>query len=278
MAFGEKQRRIDELQGQVANLETRAGDLEAELVGIQPWVGLAQTIRDKNNEYAATMDLDTAVGLAIHDAAEEQRQALIMAAFGRLDPEKQLEMLVTTFGDGVLKEALEAERQRRLSLTDSDLAIDLLVKEAREFRRFRPSDLPKDAKVELFLYRKGSLDGYVEQDIKIPDPRGKTSANWARHIRGIAMGDGDIAVHNDTMHNIVPSNQHLYAYADHQTMSLQAPADDAHEQPLYFNVGVRIPEPADTTRHLSMDLDLGPVFVNDIDIFGVTKQATQQEG
>lgn len=274
MAFGAKQHKITALEGQVSGLEAQLQGLDTELTGLKPWIGLAQTIRDAAAEHAVTMDIETAIGLAVHDIAEEQRRALVMTAFNRLDPEQQLEMLVSTFGDDILKKTLEEERQRRLSLTDSELALKLLVKEAREYRRFRPSRLPKDTKIELFFYDKGRLDAYTTQPsddtITLPDPRDSSLANWARHIKGITVGDGGIAIHNDSISKYAGvSSTAPYAYRDHQIMSLCTPGDDSHEQPLYYGVGVRIPRPAETRLYSYMDLDLGPVFVNDTDIFGV---------
>lgn len=259
--FGRKQH-IEALEAEIAQLR----GVQQEVDALRPWIGLARTIKEETARYAATTDVDTAVNLAVQGASEEQRQNFVLAAFNQLNPERQLEMLATTFGDGIIKEALESERQKRLAQLETTNQLQAILNEAREHKRIRFADIPTDAKVEMYLYPNGKLDGRRRVNSEVGD--------WARHIRGIMQNTGKLAILHDTLNPryFAPIDIENATYDDHQKM---LPVVKNHpDSPLYYGAEAFIPSAVPGSTKMSMVADLGPVIINDIDIFDILAKDT----
>lgn len=241
--FGEKQRRIEEL--------------ERELTELQPWVDNARLIRDRTLEFAATTDLQTAINLAVQTAGEEERQGFAREAFRQLDPEQQLTVLSDVFGDGIFKEALEEERQRRIRLLDKDACLEHLFQEAKEHKRVIFSQIPEDSKVEIYLYNHNTLDDHAPRKLNW----------WVRRIKGVMNHSGQLIVqHDDRSEERTYAGGNYSRYSDFTTVSLDRTSTAGEAEPSYFGISIRLPGIGN--NDVPMNADLGPVFVDGKEIFG----------
>ena len=244
--FGKKQAEIESLRAE----NTR---LEDELTGIKPWIGLAKVIQERTAAYAADIDLEQAVNLAVQQVGEEQRQSFIHATFTNLEPEQQLEVLVQTYGDTVLKEALQQERERRQREAAEASALQAIVEEGREHHRLHFTKIPTDSKVDLFFYYESQLQYQQYKD-------------WRRHIKGVIRGPGKLMVLEDAINE---TGTYHKIYEDYELVTI-SPAGGENSDPLYFKLKAFMPTPR---RHRSgdhsMTQELGPVLIDNVDIFGV---------
>lgn len=248
--FGEKARKIAELQ------QTN-DELDKELTEIRPWTGIAKVLQERTAAFAAETDIETAVNLAVQQTGEEERHKFVVAAFQQLNPERQLEILSDTFGDGLIKEALEAEREKRLSSLDKNSGLENILKYAKEHRRFKFTDLPVDAKVVLTFHEKGKIDH---------NPHGP----WKRLIKGVVETSGKLTVLNDELSDIYYRDIFMGRYRHDDFHSITVGVPNKPDTPLHYGAAVRIPKPH--SEGYVDDVDLGAVIINGIDIFGAVSR------
>lgn len=244
--FGKKQAEIEALR-------TENARLDEELTGIKPWIGLAKVIQEKTAAYAADIDLEQAVNLAVQQVGEEQRLSFIQATFASLEPERQLEVLVESYGDAALKKALQQERERRQREAAEMSALQSMAEEGREHHRLHFYNIPVDSKVSLYFYWEYKLQAQYFNE-------------WRRHVRGVIREPGKLMVLED---NIRESGTTHMVYDDYELVSV-SPAGGEGRDPLYYGLKAVLPTPS---RHRSgnhsMTTELGPVLIDKVDIFGV---------
>lgn len=250
-------------QKRIEALEAENGHLQAELDQLQPWIGLATILRDQTAQFAANTDMDTAVNLAVQSASEEERHKFVTGAFDQLDPERQLELLATTFGDGILKEALEQERQKRIKETEKNHALAGLLDEAREHRRLRFSNIPNDSRVIMHFYDAETLKNTRNYPGRW--------AQWSRRIEGV-MQENRLEVHHDTLRGVKNPKADQYESGE----SIHISGSESESKPLYYGTEILMPYKPFSGR-ARLKHNLGPVFINGIDIFDAVPEEYYRE-
>ena len=98
---------------------------------------------------------------AVKKVEERRKMDLVYAAFNALPPQERLERLAAIFGDTVITQALEAEREKELRRLSGEVDYDELKAGAFRHNKFDPRDLPPGTSVQLGLSEKSRLSTKV---------------------------------------------------------------------------------------------------------------------
>lgn len=148
--------------------------LEAEIEAARPYLELAKEINDQVRRVGAEGAGADHLVEAIEAVPRRERAAIVRAVFDQLPPDQQWDIIERVYGDGEIREYLEAERERRRDDARRSSARAPLVTKARSEGRLDTRLVPDGEPVVLGLF--------VEQDAAAAIPRGHSSGACARRL------------------------------------------------------------------------------------------------
>jgi hypothetical protein len=184
------------LAGPILSVVRRArerADLErlaAEIDDAGPYLELAREIQAEVARIAAdpSAHIDLLVEL-LDSVPRDERMKLAQRIFSELAPERQWDVLEQAYGDGEIKEYLQAQRSVQVAEARARTERLRLVAAARAGNGLGTGDIPAGELLTLGLFR--------EHDVRAALSRGEESSTCARRLVLRSTGDGRFQVIED---------------------------------------------------------------------------------
>lgn len=191
---------------------------EAELELSRPFLELARQLQTEAQRWAADPDAGAeSLGEAFDRLARDARHREAEATFRQLPPEQQWAVLERLFGDDELRQALDQERARHLSLARASLRRAAVLHAVATRHVLDTRLVPAGEQLSLGLFR--------ETDVQAALRRGSSSTTCARRVVLQATGaTGDLHVVEDVFN---PSKG-LFVTSDYDESTWAAERLEAH--------------------------------------------------